>query len=477
MRASHVSYSLLGGFIGAIATLRLWERTTYPWWVWATCLLCAVVALQQRRWLILAGVIGVTLSFWRISETTISQKKIPANWLIEGNAMIIQPPEKREKGIRYILAIENVPGYAIADDRSTNIRFHLYDQVRVRGQLSVPEPFDGVAYERILALRGIQFVVKNPKLSLQEERNGLTMFGSLAGIRENIEARIRALFPEPQASLLIGLLTGSRGTLPKSVSDDFTATGLTHILAISGFNITLILSLVIGSLFFVPKRWRFFPAGAAVMVFTLFVGASASAVRACIMGCLGLLALQSGRLNHLRLSVLWTMAFMLFWKPQSLWDDAGFQLSFLAVISLSECGNWLKPWTDRLPEYGGIREQLHLTLTAQILTAPWIAWIFGRVSLVSPIANVFMAPAVPLAMLFGALTIAADAVHSRILTFLLQPLAGGLLSWMLLVPRFFAQIPFANVAVPRWIGILSLVGIGLCALTRRTDESSDARRE
>jgi competence protein ComEC len=226
------------------------------------------------------------------------------------------------------------------------------------------------------------------------------------------------------------------------------------VLAISGFNITLILSLMSSSLFFIPKRYRLLPSGVAVVLFTIFVGMSASAERACIMGCLGLLAMQSGRLTQTRLTVLWTMAFMLLWKPQSLWDDAGFQLSFLAVISLSEYGELLTRWTKHIPEVGNLREQLHLTLTAQLLTAPWIAWIFGRVSLISPLANILVAPAIPLSMLFGTLTLMSHLLGLSFLETLLQPICSLLLRWMVGIPHLLSTIPFSGIDVPNIGGLV-----------------------
>ena len=91
-----------------------------------------------------------------------------------------------------------------------------------------------------------------------------------------IQTEIERLLPEPHASFCAGLLTGARRSIPKDVQESFTATGTNHILAISGYNITIILTLIGSMLFWLPFRARFLPSLAAVAAFTLFTGASAS---------------------------------------------------------------------------------------------------------------------------------------------------------------------------------------------------------
>ena len=200
---------------------------------------------------------------------------------------------------------------------------------------------------------------------------------------------------------MAGLLTGSRKGIPADLMESFNATGLTHIIAISGYNITIVIAIMSSLLFWLPLRWRFVPSILAIAIFTLFVGASAAVVRAAIMGILGLIALRSERISNVRLTLLWTAFFMLLWNPKYLWYDAGFQLSFLSVIGLVEIGPKLERYFTKVPQLLGIREALQMTVAAQISTAPLILFLFGRVSLISPIANVLVAPAIPFAMLFG----------------------------------------------------------------------------
>lgn len=224
---------------------------------------------------------------------------------------------------------------------------------------------------------------------------------ALTDVRRSVIDRIGLLVAEPQASFLAGVLTGERTDIPADITLQMQQTGLTHILAISGTNITLILVFLEHVLFFVPRRWKLAPLTGSIVVFTLFSGASASAVRACIMGMLQLVALQTGRPPVHRLLVGWTFVGMLLWNPQQLRDDAGFQLSFLAVIGLYEFQEPLKALLRRVPEAMGIRDALVMTLAAQLTASFWSAYVFGTLPLHSAILNILVAPLIPIAMLSG----------------------------------------------------------------------------
>lgn len=251
-------------------------------------------------------------------------------------------------------------------------------------------------------------------------------FPSLMHLRDAVSERLTLLLPEPQAAFMDGLLTGQQQNIPASIRQDMRLTGLTHILAISGFNITLVLMLLQHLFFFVPKQIRIYPLTLGIVLFTLFTGAGASVVRACFMGILNLLALHLGRPGEVRLLIGWAAAIMLVFNPSELVSDAGFQLSFLAVIGLAECTKHVEPWTTRFPDILGSREALTATIAAQLTAAPWAAFVFGNLPLHSPLLNIVIEPLLPSAMLSGGLALLGS--------FLWQPL-GILLAapgWLIL---------------------------------------------
>jgi competence protein ComEC len=277
--------------------------------------------------------------------------------------------------------------------------------------------------------------------------HGNVVIASLIHIREGFEGQINRIFPEPHASFLAGLLTGSRRGMPDSLTQAFKQTGLTHIVAISGFNITIIIAIISSALFFLPLKWRFVPSVLAIILFTLFVGASASVVRASIMGILGLLALQTGRIKNARLIILWTAFFMLLWNPKELWYDAGFQLSFLAVIGLTETAPILEKWLKNISNTLGVREALTMTIAAQVFAMPWVVFQFGNLSLISPLANILVAPLIPFAMLFGFLGTVISFVFFP-LGQLISYIGWGCMQIIIFITTTLASIPFASVTIP-----------------------------
>ena len=268
------------------------------------------------------------------------------------------------------------------------------------------------------------------------------------------------IYPEPHASFLAGLLTGSRRGIPDHLLKSFNIVGLTHIIAISGYNITIVMTLITGLLFWLPLRWRLVPSIVAIVLFTLFVGASASVVRAAITGTLGLIAIQTGRQRDMRLAILWTAFAMLLWNPKYLWYDASFQLSFLAVIGLNELSPLLETFLKRIPHILGIHESLQATLAAQLAAMPWIALLFHRLSLVSPIANILVAPLVPLAMLFGFL----GTTVSFFWFFggqLIAYIGWGLLELITVIAEKLSQIPFASLTIGSFSIVFVLLYYGM----------------
>lgn len=375
------------------------------------------------------------------------------------HGVITDAPDRRELSTRYTVSVDSmifgsqsVPAYGkiLAVDRAQWPEHHYGDEVVVRGRLERPGIIDGFAYDKYLSLKNIHSVVNNAHIATlnaigqypQQDIRTYRLLSVLYGLRQRFERQITLVFPEPHASLLTGLLTGSRGGLSEKLLTAFRTSGLSHIIAISGYNITIVIVLIDGLLFWIARRWRLWPAIAAISFFTLFVGASASVVRAAIMGILGLVALHAGRSTTARLSILWTALVMLLWNPDSLWYDTGFQLSFLAVIGLSEFGPLLARAFRWAPKNFGIRESLIATFSAQIATLPVTVFTFGQLSLIAPVANLLVAPLIPLTMLLGA----AAVIVSFALMFpglLIGYAAWGLLELIILIARACAAVPFA----------------------------------
>jgi competence protein ComEC len=164
------------------------------------------------------------------------------------------------------------------------------------------------------------------------------------------------------------------------------------------------------------------------------------------MGIIGLLALERGHTQTVRLSILWTACFMLLWRPQLMWYDVGFQMSFLAVIGLSELSPTLTKIFAWIPETAGMRLAMVGTIAAQITTLPLTVFLFGQISLIAPIANILVAPLVPIAMLLGTIATLLSTV-SPTLGLTVALLARLPLEGIINIALICGNLPFAAINI------------------------------
>ncbi len=462
MPRSHYSYAFLSSFLFAIFCLQWWQEPQYPMNLWIFLGLLGFVGFlgfltrYKRLTLLLPLALGLTIAFLSVARTA----HVPTPATLDFHARheevtvigrVVDEPQKKPPKVTYTLQasslIENgteipVTGKVIVTHTKGWPLFQYGDTVEATGILDVSDYFS--TYSKYLSVSGIRTTLDKAVITKKETAPQRSLFGWLYGVKSGFEGRINQMYGEPGASLLAGILLGSRASIPDHIMDDFEVVGLTHILAISGFNITIILTTLSSLLFWLPIKKRFLPSVIAVILFTLLVGASASVVRACIMGVLGLIALQSERVQTSRLTVLWTLFLMLTWNPLSLWYDAGFQLSFLALLGVMEGPALFEKLVHRLPDTFGIRENLQLTLAAQFFASPWIVFLFGRLSLIAPLANLLIAPLIPLAMLLGFLSILISLI-SFPLGQLIAFSASLCLHTLVWLPSLLADIPFASI--------------------------------
>lgn len=271
--------------------------------------------------------------------------------------------------------------------------------------------------------------------------------GGGSRFRGDIRVELLRIFSEnltePSASLVAGILIGERGSLPDELADDFQITGLTHILAISGFNITLIITLVVFAAAGLGKRKRFVVSLAIIVFFVIITGASASVVRAAVMGLLVLFVKTVGRRAKPLKIILMSVFLIVFWDPRLLNFDLSFQLSMMATLSLI----WFSSWLEMDFKQGWksfLWEGIATTLAAQVITLPLIFYHFGRISLISPISNLFVGPLIPLMMILGA-GVFVLAVTFPFATFIVAGLTQLLINSTAFIVGLLADLPGAQI--------------------------------
>ncbi len=271
---------------------------------------------------------------------------------------------------------------------------------------------NGIDYKSYLAKDGIYTLMSYPEIEtsavrlLFVERLKIGFLSQVFVFKKVFVDSINRSISEPHAAFINGILLGAKTQIPAEIQDDFRRAGTSHILAISGYNITMIAGMISWLfLLFLRRQTAFWFSVVGVLLFVVLTGAQASVVRAAIMGLLLLAAQREGRLYGAVNAIIFAGAVMVFLNPQILRYDVGFQLSFMATLGLIylfpvleekfEARRW------RLPKFLSFGETLAMTLAAQIFVLPLLLYYFKNLSLVSLPANILVLPLVPYAMLLG----------------------------------------------------------------------------
>jgi competence protein ComEC len=252
------------------------------------------------------------------------------------------------------------------------------DRVLFSAEVEAPEAFDDFDYPAFLARQGIGGIVRARDVQVEGSAGGLARLA--ADARNWLLAGLNETVPEPEAALGAGILLGARAGIAPEVSSAFATAGLTHVVAISGWNIAIVAALIAGLTRPLETRrggrWLSAILGSsAVAGYVLLTGASPSVVRAALMAGALLVARFGGSRAHAASALAAAALLMLLAAPAVLWD-VGFQLSALATAGLI---GFAAPLEARLAGWPGwLREPLALTLAAQLATLPVILTTFGH---------------------------------------------------------------------------------------------------
>jgi len=460
MKASTLSYGFAGSMVCFALALR-WIPSLVEYWeiltgIGGVCALMLAFLSRGKSALVIAITLGMLLGLHTgLRARTALEPAALLAWADDQKHTLLGSidslPDRRPKETRYIVHVKSIDGEKTSGriltyDRSGFPEYHYGDRVSIEGKINAPEvlsDFDYPAFlktQHIDALMGFAALKKEPPHALSVTEK---FFRALFRVRTALESRINLLLPEPHSSLLIGFITGSRSGLSDRIVTEFRVTGTSHIVAVSGYNVTLVLAILSSLLFWLPIKKRFLPLGLGIVVYMLLTGAGAPVVRASIMGFLGLIALQSNRQSTPRLALLWTAFFMTLIDPLDLWYDPGFQLSFLAVLGITELTPFLNRVFKKIPTTLGVRESLIATVAAQIATLPVSALTFRQFSLIAPITNLLVAPMIPLSMASGFLAVLLSLL-SFPLGLLVAYCAWAFLQWILLAVHVTSLIPWAQ---------------------------------
>jgi competence protein ComEC len=279
-------------------------------------------------------------------------------------------------------------------------------------------------------------------------------------VRTRFAATARHVLPADQAAMLPALVLGDMSTVTPVTSQEFRTAGLTHLTAVSGANVTIVCGAVLFSSRLIGPRAAVGLAGAALVLFVIVVQPTASVLRAAVMGAIALVGVLSSRRRQAIPALAATVLLLMVVAPQ-LAVDVGLALSVVATAALVV----IAPiWSRRLVAAGWpkpLADAICVACAAQLVTAPLIAGISGRVSLVAAAANLavaaLIAPITVLGSAAGALCLFWPAGAQLLIRF-----TGPEIWWLLRIAHWAASVPAASVPVPS--GISGVLAVGAAAL-------------
>ncbi len=483
---------------------------------------------RLRLWLLAAMMAVLGAARWQVAQPDLADATSLAHYN-NGGQVVLKGVVIDEPDVRDSHAILRVRSDSLSlPDAADTISVHglvlaraprfasigYGDRVQISGALETPPIFEDFNYADYLARTGVYSTVRGiatirimPELLVRCPQDVPAMAGEGA-LRTWVRCRvfdagryifrfkvqalgaIARIFPEPQSALLSGILLGVESGIPETLKEDFRRTGTSHIVAISGFNITIIAGVflqVLRRLF--GERWARPLAISAVALYAILAGADAAVVRAAIMGGLVIFANGLGRPTAGLSALMFAAGVMTLINPGTLWD-VGFQLSSAATLGLILYAEPFTNATVRLVSrlinretagrvVGVLSEFTILTFAAQLTTLPLIVFYFHQISLVSFLANLVVLPVQPQVMILGGLATLVELGQSAL--GLAVPL-GQFAAWIALpfvtltirLVEILAPVDWAIVPIDRFSG-LTLVSLysllfGVTWLMRRAPD-------
>lgn len=338
------------------------------------------------------------------------------------------------------------------------------DTIEAAGKLVLPKDLPSFDRRAYLAQRQAYLELAATSIDVTGSRDGLLRLA--AGIRAWYTGAVDRALPPPHASVLLGVVLGVRQGIPPDLQKALVATGLVHLLVLSGLKVAVFARIAQGALRPILGRFSAWPALALIGLYALVGGATPAALRAAAMGGLAITASRLGRPSHVWTSLAITAAAMLGWRPELAWD-VGFQLSFAgtaAIILLTPAVEARLRWLPHV-----IREPFAVTCAAQVGTLPMMAADFHVLSPVGPIANALVLPILP-ALIVAGLALGPLSLVPTVSGLAAIPIAG-LLAYLEQAATLLARLPAAALQIPSfptWAGLAYYSAIGPAIGAART---------
>jgi len=329
------------------------------------------------------------------------------------------------------------------------------DKLKVTGFLSKVKNFKNDTgryfdYINFLKKDGIYYEIKKPVIKYISSNNGSVIKQKLFLLKKTLLNQAKLLIPNPESSLLGGLLLGAKENMSKETLNDFRRTGVIHIVVLSGYNLTIVAEFIMILLSFLGFTISAWIGSISIVLFAIMTGASATIIRASFMALIVIFAKLSGRESE-SLKALFVAAFvMLIINPMLLVYDPSFQLSFLATLGLIIFSPWVENFLEEKmyfkKNYFGLRTLVSATIATSIFVTPLLLYMMGEISIISPIVNMLILIFVPITMLFGFLAIIFSFFFFEF-GLLIAFLSYIFLHYDITITNYFSNFSFATLGV------------------------------
>ncbi len=400
---------------------------------------------------------------------------------------VADDPDARDTTTRVVLSVSSINGKEgsgkVLVGLPKNFDVAYGDTLEVRGLVELPDNFltetgREFDYKNYLHVRGVSTVIQHAVVRAQTHA-GWSLRGTLFDIKHAFESSLERAMPEPEVSLMEGILLGERGGLSRELLQLFVVVGLIHIVVLSGSNVAIVsegVFRILGA--FLPRRATLVIGFAAIILFALMVGGGAATLRAVVMGSIAILARYLRRPEAALRALGIAGVAILLYNPLYIFDQ-GFVLSMLATFGLIVLGQPIENRLTRLPAWVhfNLRSIVATTLAVEVFILPALLYYSGVLSFISIPANALLLPLLPLVMFLGFFAGVAGLVHPA---FALVPALGAdlLLKFLLWVVQTIGTLPYAATIVapfPWWVAVFVYVPLAWLALTAYTKSSLVSR--
>lgn len=361
---------------------------------------------------------------------------------------IISIPDDDFGKTSYTLRVKNdnnnSKNYDVLLSETTYAKRQMGELAQVEFEALPLENKNNKNYEQYLLAKNI--TVKGKVINYQKNKEPSKFLNAVNNTREYINQTFNNFMGYPESGLASGLILGNKSWMDSGLYNDFIKSGTIHIVALSGYNISVLVKIVRdGLIYILPAIVIEYFLIIFIALFLLMTGFSVTGLRAGLMAIIIIITRNYGLMAQKDRLLVLAGTLLLLWRPYSLWYDLSFQLSIIATFSVL----FLAPVIELKYLYkiknAFLRDLFATTIAATIFTMPIIMYSVNQVSLVSLFANLIIGPIVPIATGFNLILIFTSFIPP--LAYVVGGLSSVLHGFVLFVTHFFAQLPFAQIQI------------------------------